>query len=74
MSKLNPIKPDKLIKTLEKLGFRKIRQSGSHVVLRHTDGRWTTVPLHKGKDVAKGTFAKILKDVGLSYEEFIKLN
>lgn len=74
MSKLNPIKPDKLIKTLEKLGFRKIRQSGSHVVLRHIDGRWTTVPLHKGKDVAKGTFAKILKDVGLSYEEFIKLN
>jgi len=73
VSKLSPIKSDKLINALEKLGFNKIRQSGSHVVLRHADGRWTTVPLHKGKDVAKGTFAKILKDVGLSYEEFIKL-
>jgi len=73
VSKLSPVKPDKLIKTLEKLGFNKIRQSGSHVVLRHPDGRWTTVPMHKGKDVARGTFAKILKDVGLSYGEFINL-
>ncbi|MBU1678214.1 MAG: type II toxin-antitoxin system HicA family toxin [Bacteroidetes bacterium] len=74
MSKLNPIKPDKLIKSIEKLGFVKIRQSGSHIVYRHTDGRWTTIPMHKGKDVAKGTLAKILKDVGLTYQEFININ
>ncbi|MFH1196569.1 MAG: type II toxin-antitoxin system HicA family toxin [bacterium] len=58
--------------TLEKLGFVKIRQSGSNVVLRHPDGRWTTVPLHKGKDVAKGLFSRILKDIELPYEEYIK--
>jgi len=74
VSKLNPIKPDKLIKSIEKLGFVKIRQSGSHIVYRHTDGRWTTIPMHKGKDVAKGTLAKILKDVGLTYQEFININ
>jgi predicted RNA binding protein YcfA (HicA-like mRNA interferase family) len=74
VSKLKPIKPDKLIKILEKPEFVKIRQSGSHIVLRHTDGRWTTVPMHKGKEVAKGTLAKILKDAGLSYEEFNDLN
>lgn len=38
-----------------------------------TDGRWITVPVHKGKDVAKGTLYKILKDAGLSYEELLKL-
>jgi len=43
-----------------------------HVVFHHQDGRWTTVPVHKGKDVAKSTFAKILKDIGLTYEEFAK--
>jgi predicted RNA binding protein YcfA (HicA-like mRNA interferase family) len=31
------------------------------------------VPLHKGKDIAKGTLSKILKDVGISFDEFLKL-
>jgi len=31
------------------------------------------VPIHKSKDVAKGTLHKILKDAGLSYEEFKKI-
>ena len=73
MSKLSPVNPDRLIKKLEKIGFIKIRQSGNHVVMRHSDGKWTTIPRHKGKDVAKGTLAKILKDIGLTYEEFINL-
>ncbi|MBA7671748.1 hypothetical protein ES703_79911 [subsurface metagenome] len=73
MSKLTPVKPGDVIKILEKLGFKRIRQSGSHAVFYHPDGRWTTVPIHKGKDVAKGTLHKILKDVGLSYQEFKKI-
>ena len=73
MSKLSPAKSDEVIKVLEKLGFKRIRQSGSHAVFYHTDGRWTTVPIHKGKDIAKGTLHKILKDAGLSNEEFRKI-
>lgn len=73
MSKLSSAKSDEVIKVPEKLGFKKIRQSGSHAVFYHTDGRWTTVPIHKGKDIAKGTLHKILKDAGLSYEEFRKI-
>ena len=73
MSKLTPAKPGDVIKILEKLGFKRIRQSGSHAVFYHPDGRWTTVPIHKGKDVAKGTLHKILKDVGFSYQEFKKI-
>lgn len=73
MSKLVPAKPNELIGVLEKLGFERVRQSGSHAVFRHKDGRWTTVPIHMGRDVAKGTLRKILKDVGISYEEFKRL-
>ena len=73
MPKLAPAKPEEIIRILEKLGFEKIRQSGSHIIFHHPDGRWTTVPLHKGKDVAKGTLSKILKDIGISYEEFKRL-
>ena len=70
MPKLRPAKPEKIIKVLERLGFVWIRQSGSHAIFRHPDGRWTTVPIHKGKDVGRGLVHKILKDVKLTVEEF----
>jgi len=70
VSKLSPAKPEEVIRVLEKLGFKKIRQSGSHAVFYHSDVRWTTVSIHKGRDIAKGTLRKILKDIGLTYEEF----
>jgi predicted RNA binding protein YcfA (HicA-like mRNA interferase family) len=58
---------------LEKLGFAFIRQSGSHAIYRHSDGRWTTVPIHKGRDLGKGILGKILKDAGLTVDEFERL-
>ncbi len=70
MSKLRPAKPTEVVRVLEKKGFRLIRQSGSHAIYHHQDGRWTTVPVHPGKNVAKGTLRKILKDVGITVEEF----
>ncbi|MEW5760906.1 MAG: type II toxin-antitoxin system HicA family toxin [Candidatus Thermoplasmatota archaeon] len=73
MPKLRPAKPEQIIRALEKLGFVKIRQSGSHAVFRHPDGRWTTVPIHRGRDVGKGLLHKILKDAKITVEEFEKL-
>ena len=73
MSKLRPAKPTEVMRVLAKIGFRLIRQSGSHAIYRHSDGRWTTVPVHPGKDVAKGTMSKILKDAGLNVEQFEQL-
>jgi len=73
VSKLSPAKSEDVIRVLERLGFRRIRQSGSHAVFYHSEQRWTTVPIHKGKDVAKGILYKILKDAGITYEEFKKL-
>jgi len=70
MPKLRPAKPEEIRKVLHKLGFEPIRQSGSHAVYRHPDGRWTTVPIHPGKEVAKGTLRKIIKDTGITVEEF----
>lgn len=70
MSKIRPLKSGELIRALEKLGFQHIRQSGSHAVYRHQDGRWATVTIHKGKELAKGLVHKILKDAQLTWEEF----
>ena len=73
MPKLRPAKPQEIIRILEKQSFIFIRQSGSHCVYRHPDGRWTTVPIHKGKDIGKGLLHKILKDIDIGIEEFEKL-
>lgn len=70
MPKIRPLKPDELIRALEKIGFQRIRQSGSHAVYRHPDGRWATVPIHKSKEIAKGLVHKILKDAQLTWDEF----
>ena len=56
----------RVVKALQKKGFTAVRITGSHHVMRHPDGRATTVPVHQGKDVAKGTLRGILRDVGLT--------
>jgi predicted RNA binding protein YcfA (HicA-like mRNA interferase family) len=73
LPKLRPAKPDTVKRVLEKLGFQFIRQSGSHMIFHHSDGRWTTVPMHRGRDLGKGLLRKILKDAGISIIEFEKL-
>ena len=60
-----------VIKALNKAGFRAARQSGSHVVLRHPDGRRTVVPLHKELD--RGTLMGIIEQCKLTKEQFMKL-
>lgn len=58
----------KVVKALEKHGFKVARISGSHRIMRHPDGRGTTVPVHQGRNVAKGTL-RILRDAGLTVDD-----
>ncbi len=73
MPKLSPAKPNEVKRVLEKLGFTCIRQSGSHMIFHHSDGRWTTVPIHKGRDLGKGILRKILRDAKITVAEFEEL-
>ena len=70
---LKPVKADVLIKVLAKLGFHPVRQRGSHVILKHVDGRVTVVPVHRGEEIGRGLLLKILKDVGLTREDYLRL-
>ncbi|HWX20607.1 MAG TPA: type II toxin-antitoxin system HicA family toxin [Candidatus Binatia bacterium] len=67
-----PYKAREALAKLQRAGFAIKRQSGSHVVLRHADGRQTYVAMHPG-DVPNGTFRSILKQANLTEEEFRKL-
>lgn len=69
MSKLpRNVKPQRLIKFLEKLGFQKGKGKGSHIRLTHPDGRWTQVAVHPGP-VPDGTLRKIIGQAELTKEE-----
>ena len=54
---------------LLKAGFIEKRQTGSHKVLRHPDGRQTYVSMHS-TDIPNGTFRKILKQSDLTLDKF----
>ncbi len=51
MGNVPALSPQQVIRLLEALGFVEVRQRGSHKQFRHADGRATTVPLHKGRDI-----------------------
>ncbi len=67
-----PHKAKEVLRKLKRPGFEERRQSGSHLVLRHPDGRQTYLPMHTG-DVPTGTFRSILKQADLSEDEFMDL-
>lgn len=73
MPKLSPIRGKDLVVILEKLGFQKVHQKGSHARMEHADGRKTSVPLHSGENVGVGLLRKILRDTNISRSEFEKL-
>ena len=55
------------------LGFAKRRQTGSHERWTHHDGRSVTIPLHGGREIGPPLFFKMLRQLGVSHEEFDRL-
>jgi predicted RNA binding protein YcfA (HicA-like mRNA interferase family) len=72
VTKLPLLKPRQVVSILERLGFVEVRQRGSHKQLRHASGRKTTVPMHAGRDISPNLLRKILEDIGMTPEEFLK--
>lgn len=69
MSQIPALKPQKVIKILERAGFIFIRQKGSHRIYLK-DNRAVTVPYHN-KDLRKGTLLAIIKQSGLPLKDFL---
>ncbi len=72
MGSLPVLKPKEIAAILKQLGFLEIRQKGSHKQFRHPDGKGTTVPFHSGRDISPVLLKKIIKDIGLTVEEFLQ--
>ena len=69
MPKLPHISGAEVQRTLERLGFQKVRQSGSHVIMKR-ESKGCVVPMHG--EVKIGTLAGALRQANVSPEEFIQ--
>ena len=51
------VRGDRVVRALDKAGFKVARITGSHHIMRHPDSRGTTVPVHPGRDIRGERFA-----------------
>lgn len=71
MPKLPIVSGEETVRALERAGFVFRRQTGGHKILRHPEMKITVpVPIHGGKDLRPGTLRGIIRDAGLTVEEF----
>lgn len=68
-SKYPILKPDEIIKKLEKYGFKFVSQKGSH--MKYSDGsKIVIIPNHY--EIARGTLKSILLQAGIDLDDFLK--
>ena len=68
---LPSVSGQQVVSALGRAGFQQVSQRGSHVKVRHADGRQAIVPMHR--ELARGTLRSILRQAGLSAEELGEL-
>lgn len=73
MPKLPIIKSIDFVRALKMLGFFEHRQNGSHLVLKHSDGRRVVVAIHAGRDIPSGTLHAMLRDISLTSDQLREL-
>jgi predicted RNA binding protein YcfA (HicA-like mRNA interferase family) len=71
MSRLPACSGQDAIRAFQKLGYQVDHQTGSHIILRHPQMRRLTVPNHR--ELAKGTLRALIREAGLTKEEFVNL-
>jgi len=62
-----------LAKIVEVQGFRWVRSSGSHNVFRHASGKIVVLPDHGAQVIVRPLLRRILRDIGVSPEEYNEL-
>ena len=70
--KLPSFNSRQVIAILQRHGFALDRQSGSHAIFIHPDGRRTTVPIHGKRDLGKGILHQIMRDADLTVDDLME--
>jgi predicted RNA binding protein YcfA (HicA-like mRNA interferase family) len=71
--RLPSMRPRKIVQILKKIGFEEARQTGSHLILVNKNTKKIVpIPIHT-KDIKRGLLLSIIKQSGLTVNQFIKL-
>jgi predicted RNA binding protein YcfA (HicA-like mRNA interferase family) len=71
MSRLPVCSGAEAVRAFRRLGYEIDHQTGSHIILRQPNGRRLTVPNHR--EIAKGTLRALIREAGLSKEQFTEM-
>jgi predicted RNA binding protein YcfA (HicA-like mRNA interferase family) len=71
VSRLPVCSGQEAVKAFSKLGYQIDHQTGSHIILRHPNRRRLTIPDHR--ELAKGTLRSLIREAGLTREQFAEL-
>lgn len=74
MPKLPLLSTNDIVKSLSKIGYMYDHQTGSHIILRNTRPPYRRAVIPNRKEVPRGTLRAIIREAGLTIEEFIKLS
>ncbi|WP_029896726.1 type II toxin-antitoxin system HicA family toxin [Desulfohalovibrio reitneri] len=69
MHRLPAVDSAKLLKALKREGFEEHRSKGSHVHLKHPDGRSATIPRHSGEELGRDLLRRIMRQTGMTVED-----
>ena len=74
MARMPQVTAGELVRFLKKQGFVEDRQVGSHLTLWHEARNLSvTIPIHTGCDLGRGLAVRILKDAGVSVDDYLRL-
>lgn len=71
MTKLRLVPYAKLRKVAERAGFQWVRRVGSHKTFRNSEGSIVVIPDHGSQVIVRSLLRKILRDLGLSLDEYV---
>lgn len=71
MTQLPVLSGENVVKIFERLGWKLVRQSGSHMILVK-DGEMASLSVPKHREVAKGTLRSLIRSANLTVDEFVK--
>jgi len=73
LSRLGSYRGEEVVRAFERAGWEITRQRSSHVILEKEGHEATlSVPVHKGKNVKRGTLRDLIRDAGMTVDEFLE--
>jgi predicted RNA binding protein YcfA (HicA-like mRNA interferase family) len=70
MTRIPALRASEIVRAFQRLGFEFVRQRGSHIRLRHPDGRFASVPDHGSRELRREFILDVLKQASVGIRDF----